>query len=139
MRAVPRAAPGLPVERDPQRVLAGRSGLSRADRLRGAAAFARVFHNGRRLEASRIQLLVAPAAEGPGRVGYVIGRKQLPRAVDRNRLRRMFRETLRARHSVTQQFDIVLRLRRSCARAEVPAVAAEAALLLDSLANPVGR
>ena len=33
----------------------------------------------------------------PGRVGYVIGTKQLPRAVDRNRLRRMLREAIRAR------------------------------------------
>ena len=107
--------------------------MSRTDRLRGAAAFARVFHNGRRLDASRIQLLVAPVPAGPGRVGYVIGRKQLPRAVDRNRLRRMLREMLRVRPDATQGFDIVLRLRETCTPAELPGVAAEARGLLDSL------
>jgi ribonuclease P protein component len=131
-RAAPRAASALPFE-------PGRSGLSRSDRLRGAAAFARVFHNGRRLEASRIELLVAPVPEGPGRIGYVIGRKQLPRAVDRNRLRRMLREALRVRRATTQGFDIVLRLSQTCAPADLPAVAAEARALLDSLALPTRR
>ena len=108
------------------------------DRLRGAAAFSRVFHNGRRLETSRIQLVVVPADEVPGRIGYVIGRRQLPRAVDRNRLRRLLRETMRARRAVTKSFDIVVRLRDGGLRADLPKIAAEAAALLDILA-PAGR
>jgi ribonuclease P protein component len=66
----------------------------------------------------------------------VISRKQLPRAVDRNRLRRMLREALRVRRRATLGFDIVLRLSQTCARAELPGVAAEARALLDSLAPP---
>ena len=115
----------------------GRPGPS--DRLRGAEAFARVFHNGRRLETGRVQVLAVPAAEGTGRIGYVIGRKQLPRAVDRNRLRRLLREAARLRRPVTRSFDIVVRLRDACPRADVSGVAAEAASLLDGLATAVGR
>jgi ribonuclease P protein component len=66
----------------------------------------------------------------------VIGRKELPRAVDRNRLRRMLREMLRVRRDATQGFDIVLRLRQTCAPAELREVAAEARGLLDSLGPP---
>jgi ribonuclease P protein component len=92
-----------------------------------------MFRNARRLETPRLQLLVAPAAQPPGRVGYVIGSRQLARAVDRNRLRRLLRELVRARRRVVREFDIVLRLRRACPRAELPVVIAEAGTLLDSL------
>jgi ribonuclease P protein component len=85
------------------------------------------------LEAPRVQLLAVPAAESIGRVGYVIGSKQIPRAVDRNRLKRMFREALRTRGERTSRFDIVLRLRRSCGAAELREVVAEATSLLDAL------
>jgi ribonuclease P protein component len=107
--------------------------VKRRYRLRGAAEFARMFRNGRRLEAPRVQLIGAPAAELPGRVGYVIGSKQLARAVDRNRLKRLLREMFRARGPAVREFDIVLRLRRSCTATELTAVAAEAGALLDTL------
>jgi ribonuclease P protein component len=86
-----------------------------------------------------VQLIVAPAAELPGQVGYVIGAKHLPRAVDRNRLRRVLREALRVRRAALSGFDIVLRLRRACGRSEVAAVASEAATLLDGLERTPGR
>jgi len=107
--------------------------VERRYRLRGAADFARVFRNGRRLEAPRVQLIVAPAAEVPGRVGYVIGSRQLARAVDRNRLKRLLREMWRPRRMAMREFDIVLRLRRACSATELAAVAAEAGALLDTL------
>jgi len=101
--------------------------------------FERILRVGRRLEGSRVQLIVAPAAHFPGQVGYVISAKQLPRAVDRNRLRRVLREALRARRAALSGLDIVLRLRRPCSRTDVPAVASEAATLLDRLEPAPGR
>ena len=82
---------------------------------------------------------MVPAAEGSGRIGYVIGRKQLARAVDRNRLRRLLREVVRVRRAVTRSFDIVVRLRDTSPRADLPEIAGEAASLLDSLAPAVRR
>lgn len=107
--------------------------MTRRYRLRGAAAFAAVFRSGRRLEANRLQLLAIPAAGCTGRVGYVIGKKLLGRAVDRNRLKRMLRETIRMRRPAMNAFDLVLRLMRPCPAAEFSGVAAEAAMLLDAL------
>ena len=120
-------------------MLARHSRPRRTDRLRGEAAFARVFHSGQRLETSRVQVVAVPAAEGSGRIGYVIGRRQLPRAVDRNRLRRLLREAVRGRRTVTRSFDIVVRVREACLRADLPRIAAEAAALLDSLAPAACR
>jgi ribonuclease P protein component len=90
-----------------------------------------MFRVARRLEATRVQLLVAPATDSYGRFGCVIGAKHMPRAVDRNRLKRMLREALRARGSALSGLDVVVRLRAACVAAELPAVAAEASALLD--------
>ena len=107
--------------------------MTRRYRLRGANEFARMFRTGRRLETTRVQLFFAPAAQPPGRVGYVIGSRQLARAVDRNRLRRLLRELFRTRRRAVHEFDIVLRLRRACPAAELSLVVAETGALLEAL------
>lgn len=107
--------------------------------MRGAEAFGRLFRQGRRIEAEHLQLLAAPAEGAIGRVGYVIGKQQLTLAVDRNRLKRMLRETVRRRRPALDAFDIILRLRRACPPTEIVAVGAEAARLLDALAPALPR
>jgi ribonuclease P protein component len=107
--------------------------LTRRYRLRGAAQFAAVFRAGRRIEGTRLQLVAAPATAGVGRVGYIIGSRQLRRAIDRNRLKRMLREAIASRREQLNAFDVVLRLRRACTPEELKIAAAEAAALLDAL------
>ena len=101
--------------------------------------FDRLFRAGRRLDSPRVQLIVAPAADPPGRIGYVIGAKQMPRAVDRNRLRRVLRDAICTRRAVLAGLDIVIRLRRACARSEIEVVASEALALLDRLDRATSR
>ncbi|HEY3565247.1 MAG TPA: ribonuclease P protein component, partial [Casimicrobiaceae bacterium] len=69
----------------------------------------------------------------PGRVGYVIARKTIRLAVDRNRLRRKLREAVRAARPAIEAFDVILRVRRSVARSEIGDAAAEAPRLLARL------
>lgn len=97
-----------------------------------------MFRHGRRFEASRLQLLAIPTAGG-GRVGYVIGKRLLGRAVDRNRLKRMLREAIRRRRPAMNAFDLILRLKQPCAAAEVAGVADEAGGLLDGLLSGRGE
>jgi ribonuclease P protein component len=104
--------------------------------MRGAAAFARMFRQGRRIEGEYLQLLVVASNSSTGRVGYVIGKQQLPRAVDRNRLRRAMREAVRRRRPAINAFDVVLRLRRPCLSAAVRSLGVEAATLLDKITRP---
>ncbi len=96
-----------------------------------------MFRSGRRFEGSRLQILAVPTSGATGRVGYVIGKKLLGRAVDRNRLKRMLREAIRGRRPALNAFDLIVRLRQPCHAAEIGGVAAEAAALLDALASPV--
>jgi len=81
-------------------------------------------------------LIAAPAAPSAGRVGYVIGRKMMRRAVDRNRLRRKLRESVRAARPGIDAFDIILRVRRAVARSDIAAANAESQRLLARLAKP---
>jgi ribonuclease P protein component len=80
-----------------------------------------------------VQVLAAPATTGAGRVGYVVGKQQLARAVDRNYVRRILREAVRRRRPALGSLDIVVRLRVRCTRNVLPELALEAAGLLDAL------
>ena len=102
-------------------------------RLTGHGAFESVLRHGRRVEGLYLQLIVAKAPASGGRVGYIIGRKVSPRAVDRNRIRRKLREAVRAKPAVACEHDIVLRVTRARNKAEQDAAALEAARLLSTL------
>ncbi len=109
-------------------------GPARRYRLTGTGTFDALFRSGRRREGAYVQLVYAPARALPGKVGFVLGRKALPLAVDRNRVRRMLRERVRAARPAVEAYDVIVRLKRGCPRSEFRTVAAEAARLLAELA-----
>ena len=80
-----------------------------------------------------MQLVAAPAAKAPGRLGLVVPKKALPLAVDRNRMRRLLRTAQHTARPAVLEYDVILRLKRGCARTEFRRVAAEAAELLAAL------
>jgi ribonuclease P protein component len=82
-------------------------------------------------------VVAAPARQLPGRVGFVIGKKALRNAVDRNRVRRALRVAVSGARPAVEAFDVILRLKHGCAREEVRAVASEATLLLAALIDAV--
>ncbi len=80
-----------------------------------------------------MQLVAATAAKMPGRVGYVIAARTMPRAVDRNRLRRRLREIVRARRPALIAYDVILRVKKISNRTELDAAVNEVADLLSTL------
>jgi ribonuclease P protein component len=92
-----------------------------------------LFQAGRRLNGAHLQLLASPATGTLGRVGFIIGKKQLASAVDRNYVRRLLREAVRERRPALNAFDIVLRLRIPCSPATLPGLLLEASELLGTL------
>ena len=86
-----------------------------------------------------MQLVYVPAApvEAPaGRYGFVVGRRAMKRAVDRNRFKRVVRERLRALADEVARYDLVIRVRRPVARDCVDAAAADAIVLIERLCGP---
>ena len=108
---------------------------SRRYRLTGAGAFETVFRRGRRSEGDFLQLVSMPSARANGRVGFVIGGKALPRAVDRNRVRRMLRVIVRERRPAIDGIDLIVRVKRPVTRSEFARVVAEARTMLALLAE----
>jgi ribonuclease P protein component len=70
--------------------------------------------------------VVAGAKQPPGRVGLVVGRKALPRAVDRNRFKRKLREVLRRERPHLEGYDLIVRLKRPAPGVELDAAILEA-------------
>lgn len=64
----------------------------------------------------------------------MIGRKVMPRAIDRNRLRRRLRVRVRAARPTVAAWDVILRVRRAVDRSEIPSAVEEASMLLMRLA-----
>lgn len=69
----------------------------------------------------------------------MVGRKALPRAVDRNRFKRKVRETLRRARPAIEAYDLIVRLKRPAPGPELDAAAEEVAGLIALLCGqPVG-
>ncbi|MEP7060767.1 MAG: ribonuclease P protein component [Betaproteobacteria bacterium] len=99
-------------------------------RLSGAGAFEALFERGRRIDGRHMQLIVAATDAPQGRVGFIISRKALKRAVDRNRLRRQVRAMLAEHAAALSAFDLIVRVKAPLARSDLPAAALEARALL---------
>ena len=63
----------------------------------------------------------------------MIGAKAIPRAIDRNRLRRRFREILRSARPAIEQYDVILRVKRTVARDQILVAVAEGRALVEQL------
>jgi ribonuclease P protein component len=94
-----------------------------------------LFQAARRLNGAHLQLLAVPAERSVGRVGFVIGKKQLASAVERNYVRRLLREAVRQRRPALDAFDIVFRLRIPCSPVGLPGLLREASELLATLTD----
>lgn len=115
------------------RLTPSRGAANARRRLRGAAAFAAVLRLGVRYDGRFLQLIAVPAAQACGRVGYVIARKVIRLAVDRNRLRRRLREVVRVAGPALERYDVVFRVRSVVPRESIRAAAAEARELVIRL------
>ena len=82
-----------------------------------------------------LDIIVAPGLAGAGRIGYVISRRSIPLAVDRNRLRRGLREAWRSLRVSLARYDVVIRVKRSVSRAEIEAAVLEGNQTLRRLAS----
>src|SRR5674476_316879 len=85
-------------------------GFSREQRLRRKAQITSVLARGRSIGGGGMQLHSVPSDSGP-RLGVIAGTRAWPRAVDRNRFRRLVRETFRVLQHRLQARDYIVRAR----------------------------
>lgn len=93
--------------------------------LRSSGDFRRVYAYGRRYDGSLMTAFVHPNGLQHHRLGITASRKAIGIAVDRNRSKRLLRETFRlngaALDSMKMRYDLVLNARRSLLRVKVAA------------------
>jgi ribonuclease P protein component len=62
------------------------------------------------LRSGSFRLYATANNEAGARLGLIVGKRQLKRAVDRNRVKRMLRETFRLNRAILPAYDIVVQL-----------------------------
>jgi len=91
--------------------------------LRRSGDFRRVYQNGRRYDGSLITAFVLPNDQPNHRLGITVSRKTASRALDRNRAKRVLRETFRLKKDslsiLKKKYDWVLNGKRSLVSVKV--------------------
>jgi ribonuclease P protein component len=88
------------------------------NRLLNAASYARVFKRARKSSDDFFSILWRPNGLPEARLGLAISKKHLRRAVDRNRTKRIVRESFRVHHDDLSGLDLVVLGRRQLQTAE---------------------
>ena len=108
-------------------------------RLRKRAEFLRVYEQGERIEGRFLTVFILPNRLGRHRVGITATRKAIGKAHDRNRAKRLLRETFRLSrvelNEVRPSFDWVLNARRALIRGKLDRPLGEFRGMLAKLAT----
>jgi ribonuclease P protein component len=89
-----------------------------------ASEYARVFECRQRVGDRYFTLVWHQHGQGTARLGLAIARKQVRRAVDRNRLKRIARECFRQQRDALHGLDLVVMARAEAAKADKAALRA---------------
>lgn len=103
--------------------------LPKAEKLLKPPEFRVVYANGRRIEGRFMTVFILPSDTETHRVGITASKKAIGNAVQRNRVKRLLRETFRLSRAeldmVPVKYDWVLNARRSLLKVKLEAPLAE--------------
>jgi len=116
-----------------------RKGNPRRGRLLRHADFERVYKQGRRHFSAHMTVFYLRRVEGEGlRVGFTVGRA-LGGAVERNRMKRRLRESVRLmRPAIEPSADVVINPKKSLQTAEFSSLMAEVSRAFEVIAQKLG-
>lgn len=85
-----------------------RARFQRTERLLTASDFESVFQQPQRSSGKALTVLARPSGHASSRLGLAVARKQIRRAVDRNRAKRLIRESFRRHQALLCGLDVVV-------------------------------
>jgi len=114
-------------------------GLPKEMRLLKRADFLRVYEHGKRFEGRFMTVFILPAKQDIHRVGITATKKAIGKAHDRNRAKRLLRESFRLSRveldAIIVRYDWVLNARRSILRVKLEKPLAEFRQIVEKLAT----
>jgi ribonuclease P protein component len=114
-------------------------GLPKEERLLKRADFLRVYEHGTRFEGRFMTVFILPAKLDINRVGITATKKAIGKAHDRNRAKRLLRESFRLSRvelaAIEPKFDWVLNARRSILRVKLEKPLAEFKQIVGNIAT----
>jgi ribonuclease P protein component len=112
---------------------ARRHGLSRRHRFAERGSYGTVLKSGHKLRGRFATLHAGRSPSGHSRLGIALTRKMIPAAIERNRVRRLVRETFRRHGAKLLPMDCVVTLRQAVQAADFALFRSELGTLLDQL------
>jgi ribonuclease P protein component len=103
----------------------------RTARLLTPAAYKEAFASGRRFSGRHLTLVAANNSVSRARLGLAIAKKNLPRALDRNRVKRLCRECFRVHRHLEIALDLIVLTRPSAKTASNAELRTELTELFD--------
>ena len=118
---------------------ARQEGLSRRHRFAQPGAFGPALRGSRKIK-GRLAVLHAVAGPGPGsRLGIALTRRLVPSSLERNRVKRIVRETFRRHVIKNAGYDCVITLREKLPAAAAAELRDEVRSLFDRLSGDAAR
>ena len=114
-------------------------GLARRHRFSIQGSFGAVLRSPRKIRGAGVILHVVNGTPGASRLGIALTRRLLPRAVDRNRVKRIVREAFRRHPAKAAGVDVVIALRERPDTGRDSQWPAQVRLLLDRLTEKGAR
>ena len=116
-----------------------KQGFSKVSRLLGPSQYSKVFKQADlKLSAASTLILVSKSTLSP-RLGLVIAKKNVKSAVQRNRLKRLIRESFRLRQEEFGTMDMVVLARQGLDKKNNQEVLIQINLLFDELIKKLNR
>jgi len=91
-------------------------------RLLTASDYARVFQHPQKSSGKAFTVLARQSDREPARLGLAIPRKQIRKAVERNRIKRLIRESFRRHQDLLHGLDVIVIGRSELMNKNTPAV-----------------
>ncbi|HET7592332.1 MAG TPA: ribonuclease P protein component [Rhodanobacteraceae bacterium] len=110
------------------------AGLPPSARLRRAAEFAAFRTASGKVQTRHFLVRMLPSAAGYPRLGLAVSRKVSKRAVARNRIKRIIRESFRVRRAALPGVDVLVIARPSAAATDNPSLRADLEVAWQKLA-----